>query len=62
MANIILDENEYEIQIRYAKNTPYAWVLLWKHPRWSPTPTRSSLLCFRGLVLCFRYFTSFLRA
>ena len=62
MENIILVKNEYEIQIRHAKNTPYAWVLRWKHPWWSHTPTRSVLLCSSGLVLCFRYFTSFLRA
>ena len=62
MENISLVWNEYEIQIRHAKNTPMAWVFHWKHPWWSPTPTRSVLLCFRGLVLCFRYFTSLLRA
>ena len=62
MENIILVKNEYEIQNRHAKNTPMVWVLHWKHPWWSPTPTRSVLLYFRGLVLCFRYFTSFLRA
>ena len=61
--NIVLVKNEYEIQIGHAKfkNTPYASVLRWKHPWWSPTPTCSGLLCFRGLGLCFRYFTSFLR-
>ena len=53
--NIILVTNEYEIQIRHAKNTPMAWVLRWKVPRWSPTPTRSVILYFRGVVLCFRY-------
>ena len=62
MENIILVKNEYEIQIRHAKDTPMPRVLRWKHPWWSPTPTRSVLLCFRGLALCFRYFTSFLRA
>ena len=60
--DIILVKNEYEIQIQHAKSTPMAWVLHWKHPWWSPTPTRSVLLCFRGLVQCFRYFTLFLRA
>ena len=62
MENIILVKNAYEIQIRHAKNTPMAWVLRWENTWWSPTPTRSVLLCFRGLGLCFRYFTSFLRA
>ena len=62
MENIIFVKNEYEIQIRLAKNTRMAWVPRWKHPWWSPTPTRSVLLCFRDLVLCFGYFTSFLRA
>ena len=62
MVDIILVKNEYEIQIRHAKNAPMAWILRWKHPWWSPTPTRSVLLCFRGLVLCFWYFTSFVCA
>ena len=62
MENIILVKNEYEIQIRHAKNTPMAGDLRWKHRWWSPTPNHSVLLSFRGLVLCLRYFTSFLRA
>ena len=60
--NIILVKNEYQIPIRHAKNTPMPWVLQWKHPWCSPTPTDIVLLCFRGQVLCFSYFTSFLRA
>ena len=60
--NIILVKNEYEIQIRHAKKTPMVWVLHCKHPWWSLTPTRNVFLWFRGLVLCFGYFTSFLRA
>ena len=59
---IILVKNEYEIEIRHAKNTPMAWVVHWETLWWSPTPSRSVLLCSRGLVLCFRYFSSFLRA
>ena len=62
MENIILVKNEYEIQIRHARDTPMVWALHWKHLWWSPPPIRSVLLCFRGLVLCFRYFISFLRA
>ena len=60
--NVILVKNEYEIQIRHAKNTRIFHVLCWKHPRWSPMPTRSVLLYFRGPVLCFMDFTWFLRA
>ena len=60
MENIILVKNEYEIQIRHAKNIPMAWLL--EAPVVVAYPYRSVLLCFRGLVLCFRYFTSFLRA
>ena len=62
LKSIVLVKNKYEIQIRHAKNTPMFHVLCWKTPQQSPTPTRRVLLYFRGLLLCFKDFSWFLRA
>ena len=62
MENIILVKKEYEIRIRHAKNTPMAWFYVGTTRGGPLSLPMVSSCAFPGLVLCFRYFTSFLRA